>query len=694
MALAARPNAKVAGGAGALMASLRRVRWTMPRPDTFRTSEGINLFIGEGTPPKGTHAADPRALRKWLIDAHEMEVMRASTIAKEINNVEGEAGYGRQKRSWREENEGAKVQYFGETQEEVRAAGIWRRPRFATVEGQIIPWLWPMKCIYKAAKRNGSGAAAASMRALVEGGWWCRARLEAIGAGDGKCRCGKAQDIVWHRLAACELTRKEREENLPKEVLEQGIGRVWDPLYSRGVPARPIPPKILEDESWFEALATGTEFVADNRVYTDGSAAGWHWRGARAAYGAVCYDAHGEARWVLRGICGGPHANIVEAELRAVLEVLRVTVGPVTIMVDNAYVVEGFQKGSAWTTRAGAESAGTWRLVWQKMSEVGEWVTVHKVKAHTSWWEVMGGNITYMDHKGNTAADRAAKEALKVGMAKAPIKEYNAALARAVLWARWVVKYAGFWAERGNAEEEEGGARAERAEVEEEGKERAPRNTLTHDIWKRKGQLLCRRCGRTKEEEGGKKAAMRCEACKGCAAGKILAANTHNANHYWSTYKWSEAELNRSGYTCVKPTKVPDDFINERKLSQPQGGEIEAWAKVKAQEEEGGGTQGVREAAEDEGGATGGVAVDETGRQAVAGRVAHGTAKGKHAIRTSGGITWCDVCGAYAVERAGTRLMGTCQPQKTRHAATRLERLRKGLHPIVGKEWARNKEQA
>ena len=166
----------------------------------------------------------------------------------------------------------------------------------------------------------------------------------------------------------------------------------------------------------------------------------------------------------------------------------------------------------------------------------------------------MGGNITYMDHKGNTAADRAAKEALKVGMAKAPIKEYNAALARAVLWARWVVKYAGFWAERGNAEEEEGEVRAERGELEEEGKERAARNTLTHDIWKRKGQLLCRRCGRTKEEKGDKKSTMRHEACKGCAAGKVLAANTHNANHYWSTYKWSEAELSRSGYKCAKPT--------------------------------------------------------------------------------------------------------------------------------------------
>ena len=229
---------------------------------------------------------------------------------------------------------------------------------------------------------------------------------------------------------------KRREKNICHEKSSSKALPECGTPSAAGVLARPFPPRIPEDELWFEALIAAIDFAADGRVYTDGSAAGWYWRWARAAYGAVCYGAHGVPLWAMRGICGGPHANIVEAELRAVLEVLRVTTGTITIMVDNAYVVEGFQKGKAWTTRAGAESAGTWRQVWQRMDEIGEWVTVEKVKAHTSWWEVMGGRITYVDHQGNKAADRVAKEALKVAMAKAPIKDYNAALARAVLWAR------------------------------------------------------------------------------------------------------------------------------------------------------------------------------------------------------------------------------------------------------------------
>ena len=183
----------------------------------------------------------------------------------------------------------------------------------------------------------------------------------------------------------------------------------------------------------------------------------------------------------------------------------------------------------------------------------------------------------------------------------------------------------------------------------------------------------------------------------------MLAANTQHVNHYWPTDKWSEAELNRSGYTHVKPTKIPDALIDERGLGPLKGAEVGAWAAVRAQTDGQGGeqelpqesteiTRGVRlqGGAQDttgEGRAEGGGMGGER-RQSVAGSTAHPTAIGRHAIRTRGAVTWCDVCGAYGVERAGTRLMGACQPQHTRHMVTRLERLRKGLRPISGKEWA------
>ena len=446
------------------------------------------------------------------------------------------------------------------------------------------------------------------------------------------------------------------------------------PLCSRGVPARPKAPKIPHGELWFERLAEGAEYAAERLVYTDGSATGWHWRGCRAAYGAVCYGEGGAAKWMMRGVCGGPHANIVEAELRAVLEVLRIVTGPTTIKVDNAYVVRGFQKGKAWTVRAGADAAGTWREVWSKMKEVGQWVKIAKVKAHRAWWEVMGGPISYMDYQGNKAADKAAKEALKVGLLKAPTGEFNAAIARAVTWARWAIKYAAAWGEKVEEEEaegEEGMRRAEVDEIKEERKEE--RRTLPHDLWRRQTQLLCRRCGRTGTEKA--KCPLKTDTCNGCVAGRVLAANTSNTNHTWATYKWSVAELVASGYAQLKPVMIPGAAIDEEGLSAVQGTDAAAWATISSHHEE----EEAREKRE----GTEAAHEDTAILRPCSASEAHNTAEGMHAIRTRGGLVWCDVCGAYGVERSGSRLMGKCQPKSTRHAATRLERLRQGKHPIT-----------
>ena len=46
--MAARPNAMVQGGAGAMMAALRRLSWTTPQPDTLRTNDGDLLYFGDG----------------------------------------------------------------------------------------------------------------------------------------------------------------------------------------------------------------------------------------------------------------------------------------------------------------------------------------------------------------------------------------------------------------------------------------------------------------------------------------------------------------------------------------------------------------------------------------------------------------------------------------------------------------------
>ena len=84
------------------------------------------------------------------------------------------------------------------------------------------------------------------------------------------------------------------------------------------------------------------------------------------------------------------------------------------------------------------------------MEDIG----IQKVKAHTKWKEVMEGKVSQFDHVGNEAADKAAKEALAVAKLEAPAAAYNAAIATAVLWAKWIMDYAAIWDPRCPEEEE------------------------------------------------------------------------------------------------------------------------------------------------------------------------------------------------------------------------------------------------
>ena len=317
------------------------------------------------------------------------------------------------------------------------------------------------------------------------------------------------------------------------------------------------------------------------------------------------------------------------------------------------------------------------------MEEVEAWVEVGKVKAHNSWWEAMGGRISYTDQQGNKAADKAAKEALKVAFLKAPTSDFNAALMRVVAWARWITTYAGMWADKTKDEEDKGEEAARRAEAAEPtGEERGPRRTLPHDLWRRRKQLLCRRCGRAKEVEG--KRLLQSETCKGCVGGRVLAENTGNSNHAWAAYRWSEEELRASGYTQEVPIYIPEEEIWEEGLRGLQGTAFEAWGAV---EDSLAGAEAAPRGGEEGGPEEGGPPVKRQKLEAAEGvraNRAHETALGRHAVRTRGTLTWCDICGAYATERAGRRIMGLCKPAPTRHTATRLARMRQGKHPISG----------
>ena len=106
-----------------------------------------------------------------------------------------------------------------------------------------------------------------------------------------------------------------------------------------------------------EKLCDDAEFIADGIVYTDGSAEGWFWKGARAAYSGVRYSKEGKPMWVMRGICGEPHPSINRAELMAVLAVLKMSAGDVVIKIDSACVKKGLAEGEERTTSSRYEAA-------------------------------------------------------------------------------------------------------------------------------------------------------------------------------------------------------------------------------------------------------------------------------------------------------------------------------------------------
>ncbi len=55
-----------------------------------------------------------------------------------------------------------------------------------------------------------------------------------------------------------------------------------------------------------------------------------------------------------------------------------------------------------------------------------------------------------------------------------------------------------------------------------------------------------------------------------------------------------------------------------------------------------------------------------------------------HHLMTIGPLLFCNRCGAYGLDRAGSRLMGQCGKLVSRDVRIRLERMRQGLHPITG----------
>ena len=135
-------------------------------------------------------------------------------------------------------------------------------------------------------------------------------RKRACGiAKEDRCECGKEAGTLYHCLATCALTEERRIDKCQPGVIKQAKAFVWDPLYSRGAPAKPkLPPKVPYFQ-WWEMAKEGTERVAEGDIYIDGSFKGLHWRAARSAWSAVALDQEGNWKWTLSGTVEEEHST-------------------------------------------------------------------------------------------------------------------------------------------------------------------------------------------------------------------------------------------------------------------------------------------------------------------------------------------------------------------------------------------------
>ena len=76
--------------------------------------------------------------------------------------------------------------------------------------------------------------------------------------------------------------------------------------------------------------------------------------------------------WAVYGLCGELDPSILRAELRAVLEALRMALSPLVIHTDNSGVANEFWMGEDLACDVGREGTDLWRLVWQKLTEMAE----------------------------------------------------------------------------------------------------------------------------------------------------------------------------------------------------------------------------------------------------------------------------------------------------------------------------------
>ena len=356
VAMAAKPFSKVAGPAGAYVASAHRLGW--------KTPSWCHILLDDNTMINLTDIA-PRDLKALAF------------------------------RSWQRR----------EAQHTKLACTMGGAPDFE-----------PLRAFVN--KKGLSHKVASSLRSLGEGGWWTQQRMyeaKLTGVDTDLCQvCHLQAGTLYHRCVACpglnNLLRNHQRHTHTVNTARLASHHNH-PLYQHGLPTlkgTPKPPPLVT--RWCGGVQV-EDPTFEGDVYSDGSVIGGCRAGCeRGGWAGVKVNEDGQVIFGVYGTCPDWSPSSLRAELWALLMVLRHALPPITIWVDNDSVVKGFKKGKAWCVCSRRPAADLWDKIWAKVADLGEQgIAVKKVRGHASQADVDAGLATLLRKTGNDHADHFAK---------------------------------------------------------------------------------------------------------------------------------------------------------------------------------------------------------------------------------------------------------------------------------------------
>ena len=252
-------------------------------------------------------------------------------------------------------------------------------------------------------------------------------------------------------------------------------------------------------------------------------------------------------------------------------EALQTAAPPVKIHVDNQAVLDGVELGRAWCTSSRAAEADLWRSVWDQLDQVRAIgpVEFKKVKAHTSWMDLLNRVISPKGQFGNWLADLGAKACTKASEAMAPASAFESESRKATAWLSWAARCAASWIHDTDTPQTSGPRAlsptdaADSTGVATDFGEAAMR----HELWTERSHTLCRRCGL--QWEGLLADPSRFPSrCTGSAAGRAAANATGNLNYIWAKNVHSRRELIQRGSRLLSAEPPPKWLIDPASIAE------------------------------------------------------------------------------------------------------------------------------